>query len=114
MSSYGRSNQVIPIFYFDEVFNATSAINMIKYIYDCAACNQDAVVEICSTGGEASSLSAIVETLRCTKVKLITIGGGIVASCAADLFLLGDIRCLKERTLFLLHKSGWSFKEATR
>jgi len=97
----------MPMFFFHEEFNAESALKAIVYIYSCAINNQDAIMEISSNGGKAACLCAIIDTLRLTKVKLITVGGGLVASCAADLFLMGEIRALKNKTTFLVHRGSY-------
>jgi len=101
------------MFFFDQGFDAPTTLRAIKYLYHCAANNQVAVIEICSNGGVGANLRAIVDTLRLTKVKLITIGGGNVASCAAILFLMGEIRCLKSGTKFLLHEGSTTIEEKT-
>jgi len=92
-------------FFFCNDFELMQTVDFIEYIYECASIGKDVFVEISSTGGRANCLEAVLDTLRCTKLKLITIGGGEVASCSALLFLQGDVRTLKAGTEFLLHSS---------
>lgn len=91
-------------YFFSEEFDVASATKTISYIYQCAAYDESAIMEICSAGGSASFLRAIIDTLRATKVDLVAIGGGVVGSAAAILFLTAKVRALKEGTHFMLHK----------
>ena len=87
-----------------EKFDSITAGTTIEYIYQCAANNQDVVMEICSEGGSFTALMAILDTIKVTKVNFIAIGGGLVGSSAAILFLTASIRALKSGTRFLMHK----------
>lgn len=82
-----------------------STRGILDYILRCAAFGLEAFVEIESEGGDISCLEVILSTLELTKIKLTTIGGGIVESAAAALFLLGDRRAMKDDTTFIIHEA---------
>lgn len=92
-------------FFFCNAFELMETVDFIEYIYECASMGKEVCVEISSIGGRANCLKAVLDTLKCTKSKLITIGGGEVASCSALLFLQGDVRALKPGTEITLHNS---------
>jgi len=95
----------IPYTLYGEI-NEKSTAGVTEHILRCAAAGEEVFLEIHSKGGNIACLSAIASTLETTGVKLITIGGGQVASCAAALFFLGDRRALKDGSELLLHEGS--------
>lgn len=102
------------LFTLNEDFNRKTMSDVSFFLLDCKKDGKTAVLLISSNGGDPSCLEAIVDVIRATKVPLITIGRGYVASCAAGLFCFGDERYLLPSAQLMIHNVGWTARKDTR
>lgn len=93
--------------------NERQANSIINFFLQCKKDNEAATLLINSAGGSISYMNAIYETLIDSKVRLTTIGTGMVASSAAIIFAMGDERIVLPDTEFIIHKPRFSLKDVT-
>jgi len=98
------------LFVLNEDFDTETMSDFFFFLLDCKREGKKAVVLICSDGGSTEYLEAMVDVLNATKVHLITVGMGIVASSAAVFFCLGEERYLLPHAVFMIHDISRSFE----
>ena len=101
------------VFSFSTGFDSSSATNFILFLVKCKMYEKDALLFINSGGGNINQLNAILTAYHDSRVHLIVIGTGLVASCAAGLFCMADERILVPRTKFLVHHSNHTYEKKT-
>lgn len=87
------------------VIKTEPMMNLIMSLIEANNENEDVTLTISSGGGEVWSMSMVVETMKDLKISITTIGMGLVASCAAKIFLMGNKRIIVPNTEFVLHYS---------
>ena len=64
---------------------------------------------VCSNGGDIPSCFAMIDVMKSSKIRIHTVGLGIIASCGLLLFITGEKgnRILTPNTSILSHQYSW-------
>jgi len=103
LQTYGSLSLRNPYYRFFGHFDEKNMKNFFEYSFSRAAANKSVVVMLCSPGGEAQYLWVMLELVKALQITLITIGHGIVASCAAEFLMMSDKRYLAPGCMFMVH-----------
>jgi len=97
-------------FYFYKDFDNESTAEVIKWIVNSndQKIHNFLTLIINSYGGETASAFALIDTIAWSKIPIVIVGTGMVASCALIVLMAGDYRRVTKNTTLVSHQPSGS------